>query len=176
MNTEQIKNGVVRGMKAIDNWLADRLNYSGIEKREQRVYDRWRDEYEQFTDRELSSRYVNLQRKLRWKKQFTHPLLVLLCSAGIIGSTVLFGYALLQMILLYATENWTAFEVALTSRSVFLVTSCWAFAIFYTFAIALIGIVIWSHWTSFKELQTRLLVVEEIRADRRRNEVQDDEP
>jgi len=176
MNIGKIKNCVIRCVESIDQWLAERMTCSGIEKREQKHYDLARAYYDRFSDSELSSRYVNLQRKLHWKKQFTHPLLVLLCSAGIIGSTVLFGYALLQMILLYATENWTAFEVALTSRSVFLVTSCWAFAIFYTFAIALIGIVIWSHWTSFKELQTRLLVVEEIRADRRRNEVQNDEP
>lgn len=175
MNTEQIKNGVVRGMKAIDNWLADRLNYSGIEKREQRVYDRWRDEYEQFTDRELSSRYVNLQRKLRWKKQFTHPLSVLLCSAGIVGSTTLFGYVMMRTLLLYAAEDWAAFEAALASQSVFLETGCWVWVIFYVFAIALIGLVIDCYWFSFKMLQYRLLVVEEIRADRRRNEVQDDE-
>lgn len=175
MNTEQIKNGVVRGMKAIDNWLADRLNYSGIEKREQRVYDRWRDEYEQFTDRELSSRYVSLQRKLRWKKQFTHPLLVLLCSAGIIGSTVFFGYLVLRLLMIYAVEDWAAFEAALGSRSVFLETGCWAFGIFYVCAIALIGLVIDCYWFSFKMLQYRLLVVEEIRADRCRNEVRDDE-
>lgn len=176
MNIGKIKNGVIRCVNAIDQWLAERITYSGVEKREQKYYDLAHDYYNRFSDSELSSRYVNLQRRLCWKKQFTHPLLVLLCSAGIVGSTVFFGCLVLRLLMIYAVEDWAVFEAALGSRSVFLETGCWAFGIFYVCAIVLIGLVIACHWVSFKVLQYRLLVVEEIRADRCRNEVRDDEP
>ncbi len=175
MNIGKIKNCVIRCVESIDQWLAERMTCSGIEKREQKHYDLARAYYNRFSDSELSSRYVNLQRKLHWKKQFTPPLLVLLCSAGIVGSTVFFGFLVLRLLMIYAVEDWAAFEAALGSRSVFLETGCLAFGIFYVCAIVLIGLVIDCHWVSFKVLQYRLLVVEEIRADRRRNEVQDNE-
>ena len=167
MNTERIKNSVVRGMKAIDNWLADRLNYSGIEKREQRVYDRWRDEYEQFTDRELSSRYVNLKRKLRHNKQFTYPLLMLLTVGTFIGFTGLLAYALLKLAVMYYAGVFADMGSPLeyAKAIAFLLVSL------YAFALCLVVLIQCSYRSSFNFLQTRLLVIEEIRADRRRNEV-----
>ena len=167
MNTERIKNSVVRGMKAIDNWLADRLNYSGIEKREQRVYDRWRDEYEQFTDRELSSRYVNLKRKLRYNKQITYPLLMLLTVGTFIGFTGLLRYALQKLAVMYYAGAFADLGSPLEYTKGMAIL----FVGIYAIALCLLVFIQLEYRWSFNFLQTRLLVIEEIRTDRRRNEV-----
>ena len=172
---DKIGAAMYKGIRAIDAWFSYN-SFFAKEQQEQLAYDNWRKYYEQFTDRELSSRYVNLTRKLEWNRRVSCPLAVIFCSAAVIGGvSTMFGF--LKKILLdiypYGGTAWCA-SLGCTVDEML---QAWfmGLGLLIMFGFMIFPMIFSRTKSSFHYLQTRLLVIEEIRADRRRNEVRGNE-